>query len=51
MLFAVDAQGDYWWIKLKVMVNMAALSCARGVGGKQPASETDVFSKQVDGFS
>lgn len=29
MVFAVDAQGDNWLIKLEVMVKMAALSCAR----------------------
>lgn len=51
MLFAVGAQGHYWLIKLEVMVKMAALSYARGVGGKQLASETDVFSRQVDSFS
>lgn len=51
MVFAVDARGDYWLINLEVMVKMAALSCARGVGGKQSASETDVFPRQVDNFS
>lgn len=50
MIFAVDARGDYWLIKLEVVVKMAALSCARGVGGEQSASETDVFSRQVDDF-
>lgn len=43
MVFAVDARGDYWLIKLDVMVKMAALSCARGVGGKQSASEQMSF--------
>lgn len=51
MLFAVDTQGDYWLTELEVMAKMAAWSCARGVGGKQSASETDVFSRQVDDFS
>ena len=52
MLCGVDARGDYLWlIKLEAMVKMAALSCARGVRGKQSASETDVFPGQVDNFS
>ena len=50
MLSDVDARGDYWLIKLEVMVKMAALSSTRGVGGKESASETDVFSRQVDDF-